>query len=297
LIVAALTGCTDTGVTDGETVVTAPETEPVTVEPGEAVAGEDAAIEPAPTAAPEAAEPEVEPEATEPEAYLLPDGVVFHFAESVTDTEHGAIREGIATANEYFQEHFSAEITDATVFVEPDVDALASHYVDWLGLQPDATIGGLEGAVAGPGAVFLNLSLWRDLDDQYAQLETLAHEWFHVLQYDLVDAPRDRTSTTTERGQVPPYGPAWLFEGAATYVQFLVRAQVSGDDVEEMVQRQTSLSAQIPEPLANVETHEGIFEAGMGYALLPARSAQGRGRYCATVTEAVTVRGSGSAPI
>ena len=139
----------------------------------------------------------------------------FVFLGDLTKREQESIRRELRVAQVVFAEHFGAVTSDFTVYVSTDLDALNEQLVEFEGEKIRFTCGGR----AFKGAVFLTLEgCARELRLFGGPL---AHEYFHILQYQAGDL------RSLVRGRL-----GWTVEGSAEYAHALVsdaRGRISLD--------------------------------------------------------------------
>ena len=128
------------------------------------------------------------------------------FLGDLTSSEQQSIRRELRIAQVVLAEHFGAVSSDFTAYVSTDLDALNEHYASHVG---QGTVTALTcGGTAREGAIFLILETCHEKHRRSGG--PLAHEYFHVLQYEaglVVTADRKLW---------------WLVEGSAEYASGLV---------------------------------------------------------------------------
>lgn len=128
----------------------------------------------------------------------------FVFLGDLTPGEQQAIRRELRIAQVVFMEHFGAVTSDFTVYVSTDLDLLNERVaVEPGGSALDSACNG----IAVRTGVFLVIEECPDTDD-FGQI--LAHEYFHMLQYDA------GTLMGSAQG-----GLRWTVEGSAVYAAAL----------------------------------------------------------------------------
>ena len=128
----------------------------------------------------------------------------FVFLGEITPSEQETIRRELRVAQVVLAEHFGAVTSDFRVYVSTDLDLLNEQIAVEHGGR------GLDSACNGAAvrtAVFLSIEECPDADD-YGQI--LAHEYFHMLQYDA------GTLMGSAQG-----GLRWTSEGSAVYAAAL----------------------------------------------------------------------------
>lgn len=149
----------------------------------------------------------------------------FFFSEGVPADARTEVEEDLAYAVADEQELLGAQLHEVSVFVSTDPAWLAQHACDFYGYggncvaqkTSDYAGGAAEG---GPRALFLDWSTgeWNRSPSTEKQ-KTIAHELFHVFQYQLDDLVGDGS---TPFDQVRASGPVWLHEGSAEVVGYRV---------------------------------------------------------------------------
>ncbi|MCY3506631.1 MAG: hypothetical protein OXH41_10755 [Chloroflexi bacterium] len=143
----------------------------------------------------------------------------FVFLGDLTVEEQGSIRRELRAAQVVLAEHFGAVTSDFTVYASTDLDALNEQLAEFNAGKIGFTCGGR----ASRGAVFLIL---RGCEDGTRSLGgPLAHEYFHILQYEAGDV------LSWRQGEL-----GWTVEGSAEYAQALVidaLGRISLDGIRE----------------------------------------------------------------
>ena len=130
----------------------------------------------------------------------------FVFLGNLTGREQESIRRELKTAQVVFAEHFGAVRWNFTVYVSTELDALNEHYAEHVG--EEGVISFTCGGAAREGAIFLILE--GCAEELRRRGGALAHEYFHILQYEA--GPLDETDHRLH----------WLVEGSAVYASALV---------------------------------------------------------------------------
>ena len=180
------------------------------------VCGEPAAEAP-PTPAPTA---EATPAPAPTPALPLP-RIVFLDDESVLSAERRVeLREHVASVVRFYAERFGVVAPESTLYVSPDSDAAAAVYRELTGRKVSGFPAGIVAATPEAGILtFIIGGLHRDsYGDSHTFAELMAHEYYHVLQYDIM------RSSDNYRYRIVPTSPQWLSEGTATYGEHLYRA-------------------------------------------------------------------------
>ena len=129
----------------------------------------------------------------------------FVFLGDVTEGEQEMIRRELKVAQVVYAEHFGAVTSDFRVYVSTDLEGLNEHIGEHGGGELEFACGG----TAPRGAVFLALDECEAEDHGWI----LAHEYFHMLQWEARGPGRNRL-------EEPGPGNTWLgwiVEGSAVY--------------------------------------------------------------------------------
>ena len=135
------------------------------------------------------------------------------FLGDVTEERRAAIRDEVASVVRFYAERFGVAVAESTLYVSPDGDAAAAAFRDLTGREyplftgeggtvTDTPEAGILAFVSGG---FVNLD--HHGGDTFSRV--LAHEHYHVIQYDICRRADLCAS------------PEWLIEGTATYGEYL----------------------------------------------------------------------------
>ena len=128
------------------------------------------------------------------------DEPVFVFLGDLAPDVQADFRASLEASRELFAARLGAEAPDFTVYVGPDLEAVASAYLAVRGRENPELCGDQDHHVIFQVASCKDRSL------------VLAHEYVHVLQHELAAGA--------------PWGPQWLSEGVAVYGEALQRALI-----------------------------------------------------------------------
>lgn len=184
-------------------------------------------------------------------------GETFTFGPGMTPADEDQIKGDIAFAAEDEQRLVGLALDKATVFSSTDANWLAGQQCGFYGYggtcEADTAAryaSGSSSAQGGPGAVFL---YWAAPSWQYgagANQKIIAHELFHVLQYQtdhLIHAGE------TPFDQIRPTGPVWLDEGTPEMIGYHVSADRLLDTYANALNGQIAITKQIAAPLDQLD--------------------------------------------
>ncbi|HEU0073281.1 MAG TPA: hypothetical protein VFS30_04650 [Dehalococcoidia bacterium] len=200
----------------------------------------------------------------------LSPGFNFTFGTSVPETDRKIIREGLEYARIFVNQRFGVDSPPTSVFVSANPGELTDMYMSYFGIGTQARnsiIGRWQGlsAEAGFRSIFIFPGPgWRDQRDPQI---VLAHEYFHVIQYDLIGQPLADIARTTPPPQLRVYGPNWLIEGSAELIGRLAAAQLSGQSQAGMLAQQASEAKSSIANLQSMETPAGFQTVNPSYQL------------------------------
>ena len=148
----------------------------------------------------------------------------FLFTEEVAAERQEAIRSGLADAIAFFAEHYGIHPPEFPL--HPVEGPRSSVTTVFLGRPPSSRVSSSTVRIS-------NEVTGLSLDD------TLAHEYFHVLQHNFARYP---------------YPPLWLTEGTATYAAALYLALTGARDGEVVRQGWWQATGRVPEQLSELES-------------------------------------------
>ena len=136
------------------------------------------------------------------------------FLGDIAGERQAAIRDEVASVVRFYAERFGVAVAESTLYVSPDGDAAAAAFRDLTGREYPVPGGGgtvtdtpEAGILAFVSGGFVNLDHYGG--DTFSRV--LAHEHYHVIQYDICRRGNSCAS------------PEWLIEGTATYGEYLYR--------------------------------------------------------------------------
>ena len=176
----------------------------------------------------------------------------FVFGSGVDAAEQEQVKSDIRFLRRWSAEHLGFETGDFTVYWFYDVTEYVDTYLDVHrrdSAQRDWYIENWANGAGHGGDQHLFICTC-DRSLIWAR-DSLAHEYFHVLQLTL-SRKDHRHGTFAE--------PAWLIEGSATYLQYVV-SQVLGIQHHSTLQQYKAIALGMP-PLENQETQEQFFNRG-----------------------------------
>jgi hypothetical protein len=186
---------------------------------------------------------------------------LFYF-EGIPAADQDEIKGDVAYAAQEEAVLLGAAFGPVSTFASTSPDWLADQECRFFGRNDDGCLqsvrqrwtSGGSTAVGGLGAIFLD---WANPNWRYGAGENqkiVAHELFHVLQYQL---DRLANSGSTPSSQVRPSGPVWLDEGAPEMVGYRVAADrrlVPG--YAGVLDGQIRRAKQIGTPLTSLQTYD-----------------------------------------
>lgn len=191
-----------------------------------------------------------------------------HSGPGVTGSQQDTVTNGLTESFRYFERAFGYQFNGpANVYMSSDPRFLATAMVrerkisNWLAEATRAWTSNRENEAAfqhllmrTSGSAFRNGT--RDVQ------RMLAHEAFHLIQYELVGA-KSRSCCDQERVSV--VGPTWLMEGAAEYAMYRYESDVHGRNLRSMLNRSEASAQQYRGSLATLETGDAFYAAGNAY--------------------------------
>lgn len=192
--------------------------------------------------------------------------------------QQAIIVDGVETVSQFFDKTFGRTFQRVSVFAFVDPKMVAEAYMNWGGIPPpipDYLIERYQKGVieAGYEAIFIPGGARKFGQSPEADLKTLSHELFHVLQNDLFGRELANQIPRSSREQVRASGPTWLFEGAADLVAWKVVSDSGLKHWSEIKAIQTSGSNSFSQSLQSIETNAvfynvaGRYSAGESYSV------------------------------
>lgn len=179
-------------------------------------------------------------------------------------------RAGIIAVDAYFTKVFgSALAAPGTIYVSSDADWLADAYVAHLKADQGIRRGkvdwfsGCHGGEAGYGFMFMCANSdvfsgdWFGAGVPAQRSFALAHEYFHMLQYERAVGSLDGCCSGVNTLEM--LGPQWLVEGAAEYVAFRILGDSGVMDLQRELDWHTQKAEEVATPLEKMQTREGYY--------------------------------------
>lgn len=169
--------------------------------------------------------------------------VTFEIDGGVSNEDEAYLREGVRLAQDFLLAEFGADV-GAPVTVQALATGSTPPYVGE--------------AVGGQITTYTSHPAWREQYPPLRRVEHAAHEYFHLMQEDLIGTRLDRAEA----------GPVWLVEGSAEYVGFLALASkgvVSYDGVRAYHQANVAFGPLLP-LLEDLESRQAFYAAPQGSA-------------------------------
>lgn len=224
--------------------------------------------------------PQLSPAAL-PTTSATPIGLSFTFGTDVGDAERERIRDGAAAARDFIRSEVGITADSAMIFVFRDAGALTDAYARWFGITNaqhidsirQQRLGGFTASGAGVTAeatyrvifIYTGSSGW-DSTSRPADL-TLTHEYFHVVQNELLGREKSNQAQTTPPGQLRLYGPTWLMEGSAELVTWLADSGRTGTSMASVRDRRIAETRSTIATLSSMETNAGFQTVPASYQM------------------------------
>ena len=215
------------------------------------------------------------------------DLAAFRFGPDIDSSVAIETRKAIEDIDIYFREVFGTALQQpGTIYVSSDATWMADAYLRQTGLGQNYRRGKLEnfeacnGGEAGYGFLFMCAKSdvfsgdWFNAGSLAQRTFGLAHEYFHILQFER--AYDDAASCCESRERL---GPQWLVEGAAEYVAFRILADSKRLNLQREIDWHTRQAGKTGLPLAEMHARDGFYSeplassAGMIAAHMLAESA------------------------
>ena len=194
----------------------------------------------------------------------------FRFGPDVDPAVARDTRAGIAAVDEYFTSIFGSALADpGTIYVSSDADWMADSYVAHLKVGQSIRSGkvewftGCHGGEAGYGFMFMCANSdvfsgdWFGSGVAAQRTFALAHEYFHMLQYERAVGSLEGCCSGTN--SLAMLGPQWLVEGAAEYIAFRMLGDAGLMDFQREIDWHTQKAAEVATPLEQMQTREGYY--------------------------------------
>jgi hypothetical protein len=150
----------------------------------------------------------------------------FHFGSLVRPDDRALIRSGIEVTARYLEQAAQLQPAECLVFAFTSGQSLEEALADVpeaANLTIDAITQRLQflPAETHPGLIFVNPSTqaWQSRPS-VQRLRVAGHEYFHIVQMELLGRRMTDLIFSTPVHQTRPEGPSWLFEGSADYVSW-----------------------------------------------------------------------------
>jgi len=216
--------------------------------------------------------PTATPQVEEP---LSAPRIEIKFDRFVSSGDRALIEAGIDLTVDYFSAAAAATELELNVYAFGDLDSLRSALIETPLELPYAvdSLGGLSRRIAGtaaeayPGTIFIytGSTRWRGLTSVH-RVRVAAHEFFHVLQMEMIGLELTRAIYTTPPNQERREGPSWLIEGSADYVSWKVLEAAGLVSLDDFLGR-SDPSATFD--LRQIETYLGFIAAHEDGIIVP----------------------------
>lgn len=198
----------------------------------------------------------------------------FAFGKDVPADLRRFIEDTSAKTAEFFREEVGAELPMGTLVVASgDAKFVARQYMRNRGIGSGLsrwtrTWSKEREAEGAYGAIFIRTSSASFNTDfgggiERQRMRMIAHELFHVLQYELV-GPRAR-NCCEPNNRIPVVGPIWLMEGSAQYVMFRFEHYATGASVTGAINWASTERWNLKGTLADLETRDQMNQHSQGY--------------------------------
>jgi hypothetical protein len=125
----------------------------------------------------------------------------------------------------------------------------------------------LQNGVAEAGyrtvSVYTGGRQWRD-ENAVQRSQTIAHEYAHVVQLELMGRSLAEQTFVTRADQTPPGGPFWFFEGSAEILSWAIIEELRLGNLEAKLREYGQRAAAEPVSLRTMESYVGYVGAGPG---------------------------------
>lgn len=196
-------------------------------------------------------------------------GVSFQF-DAVSAADEATIRDGIARAQSFIQANFGVVSSTFSVFASSTPEGITQMYIGWFRITHPPAIDTIRARWTGGNtaeatyrSIFIHTSGPSWLNHSPAHFSTIAHEYFHVVQYDLVGQAIAEQDWQTNLALVRASGPIWLTEGSA----MSVGERASRSDYEGYLSGLRNFLTTVSFSLQAMESMSGFQSVGPGYAI------------------------------
>lgn len=194
----------------------------------------------------------------------------FSFGSDISAADRTLVTDDIGYAVQDEQSLLGVSLNGVSVFVSGDANWLATQQCNFYGhggtcvqtTQASYSSGGNAGE-GGPGAIFL---YWSPTESQVPAAElqkTLAHELFHVFQYQLDGLVHDGETPSNEVRQA---GPVWLHEGGPEVVGYHVASDRGLQSYSNVLSADIGNTLRLPTPISSLLTVDDQNRLGGIYA-------------------------------
>jgi hypothetical protein len=184
----------------------------------------------------------------------------FHVGPGVEPGDDGIVRYAIELTRAFLRRHAGEDIAPVTVLVYRDIESLAQAYAAYTPERAGPTAElkrrlafGVAEAAYRSVFLFTGSAYWRRLPAAH-QLRIPAHEYFHVIQLELIGEERAERLFQTPVAEEREEGPTWRFEGGAEWVSWHVVAEAGFVDFRSHIAEEASAARSRSIALSEVET-------------------------------------------
>jgi hypothetical protein len=193
-----------------------------------------------------------------------------HVGPGVTESQENTVINGLGDSFQYFENAFGYRFQGpANAYVSSDPTFLATAMVrerrisNWLAEATREWTNNRENEAAyGHLLMRSSGSAFRNGKSDVQRM--LAHEAFHLIQYELVGA---KSKSCCDQERVSMVGPTWLMEGSAEYAMFRQQSAVHGQNLSRMLNRSKAAAQQYQGSLASLEVGNQFYAVGNSYSI------------------------------
>lgn len=200
----------------------------------------------------------------------LDDLAKFRFGPDIDVATARDTQAGVAAVDAYFRKVFGSALEKpGTIYVSSDPDWLADSYVAHLKAGSGIRRGkfewfsGCHGGEAGYGFMFFCAksdvfsSDWFGSGRAAQRAFAIAHEYFHMLQYERAVGSLD--GCCDGQNTLAMLGPQWLVEGAAEYMAFRLLGDSGRMNFRREIDWHTQKAAEVGSSLEQMQTRQGYY--------------------------------------
>lgn len=188
----------------------------------------------------------------------------------VTESQEDTVKNGLSNSFQYFGRAFGYQFNGpANVYVSSDPKFLATAMVrerqisNWLAEAIREWTNNRENEAAYQHLLMRSSgSAFRNGRSDVQRM--LAHEAFHLIQYELVGS-KSRSCCNQERVSI--VGPTWLMEGSAEYAMYRHQSDVHGQNLRSMLNRSQATVQQYQGSLATLEVGNEFYPIRNSYSI------------------------------